>query len=83
MGTWEQQTEQRGLERGLQQGLRYERSLILKLLTRKIGPLSAVERSQVEALSREQLEALAEVLLDIEALSDLTTWLEANKVRAR
>jgi hypothetical protein len=38
---WEQQTEQRGLQKGVVQG---ERSLILRLLSRRIGELSFEQR---------------------------------------
>jgi hypothetical protein len=38
-------------------------------------------RSQVEALSLAQLEALGEALLDFSELSDLVDWLEANGLK--
>lgn len=65
---WERQTERRGIERG-------ERSLILRLLTRKVGELPDSIRSQIEALSTTQLELLGESLLDFSNLSDLEAWL--------
>jgi Domain of unknown function (DUF4351) len=68
---WEQQTEQRGEQRGLQR----ERSLIFRLLTRRIGELTPENRSQVESLSLENLESLGEALLDFSGLTDLEDWL--------
>lgn len=62
-------------QEGLEDG---ERSLILRLLTRKFGELSNQVRSQIESLSLEQLEALSEVLLDFSSLEDLTRWLQDN-----
>jgi hypothetical protein len=52
--------------------------LILRLLTRKFNQINPQVRSQIELLSLEQLEMLAEVLLDFSSLQDLTNWLEEN-----
>lgn len=80
---WEQQTLQRGREQGLQEGREEGRkegevALVKRLLVRKFGLLSANIVSKVEALSLEQLERLADTLLDFESLTDLNAWLEAN-----
>jgi predicted transposase/invertase (TIGR01784 family) len=64
---------QEGRQEGRQEG---ERSLILKLLTRKIGMIPPETQSQIEALSLEQLEALGEALLDFSQSADLETWLQ-------
>lgn len=53
------------------------RSLIFRLLTRRVGELSQQVRSSVENLSLEQLENLGEALLDFSSMSDLQTWLES------
>jgi predicted transposase/invertase (TIGR01784 family) len=66
---------QEGREEGRVAG---ERSLILKLLTRKIGTLSADVQVQVDALSVEQLEALGEALLDFATAEDLANWLRSH-----
>jgi predicted transposase/invertase (TIGR01784 family) len=64
-------------QQGLQQGRQEEgRSLILRLLTRRFGLLPDSTLSHINTLSLEQLEALAEALLDFAALADLTAWLE-------
>jgi predicted transposase YdaD len=68
---WEQQTEQRGEQKGLQR----ERSLILPLLTRRVGSLTPETRSQVESLTLDQLESLGEALLDFSSATDLEDWL--------
>lgn len=49
------------------------RSLILRLLTRRVGELPAPVRQRVENLSLEQLENLEEALLDLQ------NWLEQVK----
>lgn len=64
---------------GLQQGLQQERSLILKLLSRRIGAIPPEVLPQIEALPLAQLEALAEALLDFSASSDLLAWLQAHQ----
>lgn len=69
---WEHQTEQRGIERG-------ERSLILRLLTRKVGEIPDMARSQIEALPITQLESLGEALLNFRAIADLDAWLRAQQ----
>jgi predicted transposase YdaD len=51
------------------------RSLILRLLHRRVGELPEAIRLQVVALSLPQLEALGEALLDFTGLPDLETWL--------
>lgn len=55
-----------------------EKALVLRLLTKRIGELSPIVRSQVEALSLEQLENLGEALLDFNSMRDLQTWLANN-----
>ena len=52
-----------------------ERKLILRQLTRRVCTLSAPVKSQIEALSVEQLEALGDALLEFTSESDLVTWL--------
>jgi flagellar biosynthesis/type III secretory pathway protein FliH len=66
---------EQGMEQGLEQGLQRERSLILRLLTRRVGELPETIQAQVAGLSIEQLEALGEALLDFVGLADLENWL--------
>ncbi len=73
---WEQATEAKGQARGIAIGQQQTRSLVIRLLARRIGILPAELRSQVEQLSVIQLESLGEALLDFEQLSDLTIWLD-------
>jgi predicted transposase/invertase (TIGR01784 family) len=57
------------------------RSLILRLLNRRVGELPEDVRQQVEALPLEQLENLGEALLDFSSMADLQAWLEENVSR--
>ncbi|MBW4614845.1 MAG: Rpn family recombination-promoting nuclease/putative transposase [Desmonostoc vinosum HA7617-LM4] len=76
----EQIGEQRGRQEGEQRGRQAEaRSLILRLLTRRVGELPQQVQSQIETLSIEQLENLGEALLDFQAIADLETWLSASE----
>ncbi|MEM8602967.1 MAG: DUF4351 domain-containing protein, partial [Cyanobacteria bacterium P01_H01_bin.121] len=52
--------------------------LILQLLNRIVGPISAELQTQVEALTLNQLAALGEALLDFETVADLEHWLQAK-----
>jgi predicted transposase YdaD len=61
---WRKETLQEGLQEG-------ERSLVLRLLSRRIGNLSPNIVSRVEALSLPQLELLGEALLDFTGSDDL------------
>ena len=67
--------EQIGYERGLEQG---ERSIILRLLTRRFRHLNDRTIACISTLSITQLESLSDALLDFSAIEDLTTWLETH-----
>jgi Domain of unknown function (DUF4351) len=76
---WEQQTEQRARTEGEQSGaVREARSLILRLLTRRVGSLTPENRLQVESLTLDQLESLGEALLDFSGGADLERWLRSQ-----
>ncbi|NEQ69907.1 MAG: Rpn family recombination-promoting nuclease/putative transposase [Symploca sp. SIO2D2] len=73
---------EQGLEQGQDQGRELEgQTLVLKLLSRKVGKLSSKLESQIKALPLEKLEELAEALLDFSTLDDLSTWLQNNNLR--
>ncbi|BAY90146.1 DUF4351 domain-containing protein [Tolypothrix sp. PCC 7601] len=58
-------------EEGREEG---EKSLVLRLLARRVGELPQDVSQQVEALSLEQLENLGEALLDFTSMADLDAW---------
>lgn len=68
-----------GIEQGIGQGIERERSLILRLLARKVGELPEALQSQLQALSIDRLELLGEALLDFTSLADLERWLTENR----
>lgn len=55
-----------------------ERSLVLRLLARRVGNISPDLQIQVQALSLPQVESLGEALLDFSAQTDLVQWLQNN-----
>jgi len=64
------------MEQGIERG---ERSLVLRLLTRRVGELPEALRSPLDSLSLEQLEALGEALLDFSMIADLEHWLQTHQ----
>ena len=52
--------------------------MTLRLLRRRSGPLAEATTAKIQALPLEQLEALADALLDFQGPADLATWLAAN-----
>ena len=71
-----QEGEARGRQEGEAQG---EAKVTLRQLNRRCGPLSETTTAEIQALPLEQLEALAEALLDFSGPADLAAWLEEHK----
>lgn len=69
--------ERIGYERGKQQ---QGQTLVLRQLQKRVGELPQEVHKRIQTLSLEQLEALAEALLDFTAIEDLLNWLEANQI---
>ena len=75
----ERQGAQRGRQLGLKEGERHEaKALVLRLLPRRCGQLSPQQELAVRALALEQLESLAEALLDFDGPQALDAWLAAS-----
>jgi len=80
----EQRGRQQGLRQGLHQGLKEgelqgkqqeAQALVLRQLPRRCGQLSKSQELAMRALSLEQLEALAEALLDFDGPEAFDAWL--------
>jgi len=72
-----------GLEKGRQEGRQEGQTRIVRrLLERRWGSSSARTEQALRALSSEQLESLAEALLDFNSLADLETWLKSHQQAA-
>ncbi|QUY46194.1 Rpn family recombination-promoting nuclease/putative transposase [Acaryochloris marina] len=76
---WKEEFEQTGITKGK---LEEAQSLVLRLLTRRIGDIPSETRSQIQSLSLDQLETLGEALLDFTKTADLITWLEEHSTGA-
>lgn len=59
-----------------------ERTLIIRLLSRRVGSLPESVRQQLDELPLAALETLGEALLDFSGLSDLERWLQAHAQQA-
>jgi predicted transposase YdaD len=82
--TYVTNAERFGIEKGVIQGAVQEaQSLILRLLSRRVGVFSSEVRSQVESLPLEQLESLGEALLDFSTAADLDEWLQSLRRNER
>lgn len=68
-----------GHEEGRRQG---ECTLVLRLLKRRFGSLPDATRQQIESLQIDELEDLAEALLDFSSAADLAAWLGARPGRS-
>ena len=64
-----------GRQEGRQEG---EAAVTLRQLNRRCGPLSDATTAQIQALPLEELEALADALLDFQGPTDLVAWLAVN-----
>lgn len=72
--------ERQGIEKGIEKGIeRGERSLVLRLLSRRFDPLPNSVRDQVTQLPLEQVEQLAEALFDFKGIEDLQHWLSNHQ----
>ena len=64
-----------GRKEGRQEG---EAAVTLRLLNRRCGPLADATTAQIQALPLDQLQALADALLDFTGPADLAAWLAAH-----
>ena len=63
------------LAEGRQEG---EAAVTLRQLNRRCGPLTGATTAKIQALPVDQLEALADALLDFQGPADLAAWLAGN-----
>ena len=67
------------LEEGRQEGKIQEAAMVtLRQLNLRCGPLNPTTTTRIEALPLEQLEALAEALLNFQGPADLAAWLAGH-----
>ncbi len=74
---------ERGIQRGVQKGRREGRKegevdLVVRLLKRRVGKLTASQEGSIRKLGLSRIEALSEALLDFQSRADLSRWLRRN-----
>ena len=68
---------EQGIKQGIEQGIKQgQLQLVVRLLERRVGPLSPELQTRISRLSTEQLENLGEAVLDLASVSDLTDRLQ-------
>ena len=67
------------LDRGRQEGeAQGEAKVTIRQLNRRCGPLSDATTARIQSLPLEQLETLADALLDFAGAADLEAWLSEH-----
>ena len=69
----------RGIEEEIKRSLDRERSLMLRMMTRKLGSISPDSIQKISTLSFGEIEALSEALFDFNSITDLDRWLSQQK----
>ena len=69
--------QQDGQKVGRQEG---EVDIVVRLLNRRCGQLSIAQQAQIKSLLINDIENLAEALLDFKGMDDLEIWLRENVV---
>lgn len=72
---WREEFLQEGRQEGVIEG---ERSLVLRLLIRKIGSIPPALEAKIQTLSLSHLDTLGEALLEFSTVADLATWLQSH-----
>jgi len=75
MTSWQREGMMQGKAQGIEQGkAQGKEMLVVRLLRRRCGSVSADVTARLSSLSAEQLDDLGEALLDFGAVSDLEAW---------
>ena len=78
--SWKEEGRKEGRKEGLQEGRREgEQQIVLRLLKRRWGSVAPASEKKVRRLSVQQLESLAEALMEFSSPADLESWLERGK----
>ena len=78
--SWMEEGILKGREQGLEQGrAQGAQRVTLRQLARKVGPVTEPLLTQLQALGADDLEDMAEALLDFTSQDDLARWLAARR----
>ena len=76
---WMEKGMEKGMQEGMEKGKQTEaQTVCLRQLRKRMGSVDASSESRIEQLPVEQLEELAEALLDFNSPSDRIAWLDAR-----
>ena len=73
--SWKEEGRKEGRKEGLQEG---EAAVVLRVLSRRCGPLSPIVEKKIRALSLPELDRLVDALEDFSSLEDLEHWLRVR-----
>ena len=77
--SWKEEGLRQGLQQGLQQGRRQAaQDIVLRLLARRFGPLSADLEGRVRQLATPAVEELADALLGFAGMTEAEAWVAAR-----
>lgn len=71
--------ELKGKAEGLHEG---KKTLVMRLIRRRLGSVSDTVTARLDRLSPEQLDELGEALFDMETASDLEQWFTQHSGKA-
>ncbi|MBH8554337.1 DUF4351 domain-containing protein [Nostocaceae cyanobacterium CENA357] len=75
--SWMEEGIEKGIEQGIEQGKQQAtKSLVMRLLPRRVDTITPELEERVQQLSLIQLEDLAVALLDFSSVADLEVWLQ-------
>ncbi|MCA9203696.1 MAG: DUF4351 domain-containing protein, partial [Planctomycetales bacterium] len=69
-----------GIEQGIELGrLAGERTIVMRQLQHRFGPLSVDITERIDSLTLGELELLSEALLQFESPAELSDWLQQHR----
>jgi hypothetical protein len=76
--SWKEEGIEIGLQKGREEGRKRESQLILRQLRKRFGSLDPEWETRVQGFSLDQLDQLADVLVDFNSRLDLENWLAGH-----
>ena len=76
--SWKEEGIEIGLQKGREEGRKRESQLVLRLLRKRFGSLEAEWETRIQGFSLDQLDQLADALVDFNSRPDLENWLAGH-----
>lgn len=78
--SWMEKGIEKGIEQGIEQGIeKGEQKIIKKQLKRRFNNITPSLENQINELSVQQMESLADAIFDFQSVDDLINWLDQQK----